>query len=63
MTDEQLFHNAIALGREKQSTYLEKACSDDDQKLRVQTLLAAHCAKDSLLDTASTHERVKRDNN
>jgi hypothetical protein len=65
MTDEQLFHHSITLDREDQSSYLAKACTDDDQERRVQALLAAHSATDSLLDTASAsgslHETTKNE--
>ncbi len=53
MTDEQIFQRAITLPSDERSSFVAKQCENDAQLTRVNALLSAHAAKDSLLDTES----------
>ncbi len=51
MSDEQIFNEAIQLGRTDRETLLTDACESPEQRERVERLLAAHDRPDSLFDT------------
>ena len=53
MNDESLFRQAIERPPQTRSEFLAEACGDDDQRSRLEALVAAHQRDDSLLDTAS----------
>ncbi len=51
MSEETLFHEALAKAPEERAAFLDAACAQDAElRARIEALLAAHDGKDSLLD-------------